>query len=98
MIVLNSEWKEIQESLMAKDAHIKALRETMVATMEEKDDRIEKLTRACSVLYFGSEDYLRRLAENEYSGCASTQRKELKELLEGSGNDSNLYFSCASTA
>jgi hypothetical protein len=52
----------------------------------ERDARIEKLKRVCSVLYFGAEDYLRKLAENEYSGCASTQRKtqtELKELLEG---------------
>ncbi len=50
---------------------------------EALENENEKLKRACSVLYFGSEEYLRKLAENEYSGCASTQRKELKELLEG---------------
>ena len=48
----------------------------------ERDARIERLKRACSVLYFGSEDYLRKLAENAYSSCAKTQT-ELKDLLEG---------------
>jgi len=41
---------------------------------------IEQLTRALSVLYFGSEDVLRYLAENEFSGCSGTQRECLTEL------------------
>jgi hypothetical protein len=36
--------------------------------------------KALSVLYFGSDDDLRYLAENEYSGCSGTQRECLTEL------------------
>ena len=33
-----------------------------------------KLLRACAVLYYGADAEMIRLAENEFSGCAGTQR------------------------
>ena len=39
-----------------------------------------KILRACSVLYYGADEEMQRLAENEFSGCASTQRHKLDEL------------------
>ena len=39
-----------------------------------------KLLRACAVLYYGADAEMIRLAENEFSGCAGTQRTNNKEL------------------
>jgi hypothetical protein len=78
----------LQNHLWSSECLRKADAEILGKEIAIKDARIERLKRACSILYFGVEDYLRRLAENEYSGCASTQRKtqtELKELLEAKG-------------
>lgn len=47
--------------------------------MMTREDAI-KLLRACAVLYHGADDEIRRLAENEFSGCASTMRDQLNEL------------------
>jgi hypothetical protein len=41
---------------------------------------VNKIISALSVLYFGAEDELKRVAENVFSGCASTQRENPKEL------------------
>jgi len=47
---------------------------------EDLKAEIERLKRALNVLYFGVDKQLQRLAENEYSNCASTQRDEQFEL------------------
>jgi len=46
---------------------------------------ISGLIRALKIYYCAGDDELNRLAENEYSQCASTQRgnpHELRDLLE----------------
>jgi len=67
-----SELNELQESLKAKDAHIKALRETMVATMEDlktacalKDARIKELWDENYKLKEENEKLKEQLAEAE---------------------------------
>jgi len=53
----------------------------MPDTPQEKlTQLIDSLTRALCVLYHGSDEHLTRLAENEFSGCASTQREHPTEL------------------
>jgi hypothetical protein len=44
-----------------------------------KEEAIKAL-RALAVLYYGADEEMQRLAENEFSGCASTQRNKLNEL------------------
>ena len=37
------------------------------------DDLHRALIRALSVLYFGSDEFMQQLAENEFADCASTR-------------------------
>jgi len=46
------------------------------------DDLHRALIRALSVLYFGSDEFMQQLAENEFADCASTQRDKLTPLKE----------------
>ena len=44
-----------------------------------------KLLRACAILFHGADEETVRLAENEFSGCAGTQRhihNELEQFLK----------------
>jgi len=54
--------------------------EALEAHNKELEEENARLRRACSVLYHGVDEDLQRLAENEYSGCASTQRDNVHEL------------------
>jgi hypothetical protein len=72
MLVLDSEWKEIQESLRAKDAHIKALRETMVATIED-------LTTVCAWRDARIEALEKRVAELEACICETCHDPECED-------------------
>ena len=47
-----------------------------------KQLRINGIIEALGILFYGVDDTLRRLAENAFSGCTSTQRDNHKELEE----------------
>jgi hypothetical protein len=69
--------------------YVPPTKETPVEETRHRIQELEienaKLRSACAVLYFGSDEYFQWLAENAYSGCASTQREsqnELRKVLE----------------
>ena len=81
----NGDPEEIINEVMQEIAAWKRLIDTSESINVALTERIKKLTRAVEILYHGSPE-LQQVAENAFSGCASTQRDnayELKEYLEG---------------
>jgi hypothetical protein len=62
------------------DATYQQRYEELVSITCAMQESIDRLKRACHVLYYVADDGVRRLAENEFSGCASTQRDNPYEL------------------
>lgn len=69
---------EVEDDRMYCDVCERPKRPERIAELEAL---VTKLTRAVDVLYWGSPE-LHKVAENCFSGCASTQRENSEELRD----------------